>query len=346
MNTKTLTHYEIAAGLELERTIAMLQARMQQAIEDYTVYTNHLRRAHDAPANAYNLNDWLEGFVEGEKTDGDTIPIWLTGSGVLRQISKANLLAQITGGGVLATGGFTLTVPATGTAALLSASNVFTAMQTIAVTNNSVVPLTINGASGLAGKTIDIQYNGTAYQFAQAASGVNQYALLAFDNGSSVGPHFFLGRNSNASTPAAGYIDFVNRAGTDLYVWADASAVMRIGATLPTNAQDGSGTVIGAQTSMAEAKNISDVLPDASESLRNIITAAKTGLRTWNYKSGAYNGEQFPIGLVTDLAPRYGMDRDSEHPSGKSLNIPVAIGDLFAAVAMIAQHLGLEADNG
>lgn len=36
-----------------------------------------------------------------------------------------------TGGGTLATGGFTLTVPATGTAALLATANVFTAVQTV-----------------------------------------------------------------------------------------------------------------------------------------------------------------------------------------------------------------------
>lgn len=40
-------------------------------------------------------------------------------------------LTSFTGGGILATGGFTLTVPATGTAALLGTANVFTTLQTI-----------------------------------------------------------------------------------------------------------------------------------------------------------------------------------------------------------------------
>lgn len=224
----------------------------------------------------------------------------------------------------------------------LAQSQTFSAAQVIAPSSSGAVPLTINHASSSVAKSIDIQYNSTAYQFAQAGSAINQYALLAFDNGSSVGPHFYLGRNSNASTPAAGYIDFVNRAGTDEYVWADASGNLRIGTTLPTNANDSSGTVVGAQTSMAAAKVIDESLPDVREALKGIIDAARNGLRAWTYKSGAYNGEHFPNGIVTDLVPRYGMDRDAEHPHGKSLNIPVAIGDLIAVVAMLAEKIGLE----
>ena len=60
----------------------------------------------------------------------DEIPIWVAGSAVTRKITKANFLqGAFTGGGTLATGGFTLTVPATGTAALLATANVFTAAQ-------------------------------------------------------------------------------------------------------------------------------------------------------------------------------------------------------------------------
>lgn len=52
----------------------------------------------------------------------DEIPIWVAGSAVTRKITKANFLqGAFTGGGTVATGGFTLTVPATGTAALLTA---------------------------------------------------------------------------------------------------------------------------------------------------------------------------------------------------------------------------------
>lgn len=41
-------------------------------------------------------------------------------------------------------------------------------------------------------------------------------------------------------------------------------------------------------------------------------------VRRFTYKSGAYNGEEFS-GIVTDYAPRYGMDRDEKRPAGRSL---------------------------
>lgn len=46
-----------------------------------------------------------------------------------------SVIGNITGGGTIATGGFTLTVPATGSAALLAVANVFTANQTLSDVN-------------------------------------------------------------------------------------------------------------------------------------------------------------------------------------------------------------------
>lgn len=61
-------------------------------------------------------------------------------------------LTSFTGGGILATGGFTLTVPATGTAALLGTANAFTAAQTISIAGaNSTSPLYLTGALNVAG---------------------------------------------------------------------------------------------------------------------------------------------------------------------------------------------------
>lgn len=61
----------------------------------------------------------------------DEIPIWVAGSAVTRKITKANFLqGAFTGGGTVATGGFTLTVPATGTAALLATAQTFSALKT------------------------------------------------------------------------------------------------------------------------------------------------------------------------------------------------------------------------
>lgn len=57
---------------------------------------------------------------------GDFIPIWRASNGDSRKITKANLLGGVlTGGGTIATGGFTLTVPATGQAALINVAQTF-----------------------------------------------------------------------------------------------------------------------------------------------------------------------------------------------------------------------------
>jgi hypothetical protein len=59
----------------------------------------------------------------------------------------------ITGGGTLATGGFTLTLPATGTAALLGTANVFTAAQTINAGTLTTAALTLSQTWNNAGVT-------------------------------------------------------------------------------------------------------------------------------------------------------------------------------------------------
>lgn len=57
----------------------------------------------------------------------DLIEIEVAASGLSRKITKANLIgATFTGGGSIVTGGFTLTVPATGTAVLLTATQTLT----------------------------------------------------------------------------------------------------------------------------------------------------------------------------------------------------------------------------
>ena len=55
----------------------------------------------------------------------------LLGGGASSSLTLPNAATSITGGGTLALGGFTLTVPATGTVALLATANVFSAAQTI-----------------------------------------------------------------------------------------------------------------------------------------------------------------------------------------------------------------------
>jgi hypothetical protein len=61
----------------------------------------------------------LQETLDNNIVDGDWLIYWKTSTGVQRRVARSALLgATLTGSGTIATGGFTLTVPATGTAAL------------------------------------------------------------------------------------------------------------------------------------------------------------------------------------------------------------------------------------
>lgn len=247
----------------------------------------------------------------------------------------------ITGGGTIALGGFTLTVPATGTVALLAASNTFTGANSFAPSATNAIGVYIGMPTSTSTSAILAAYNGTTRARLNVAAADTLFALDEFDNGSNTGCRFVLGRNNHSGTQAPGFVFFQLTDGNYCPLWADTSGNIRTAAVNTQPVSGTTGTVVGTQTSSADAKNIRDVLPDAWDAVRGILYAARHGLRAWDYKTGAYNHEFFPNGLVTDLAPRYGMDRDSDHPAGKSLNIPVAIGDLMATVAVILEKLGI-----
>jgi len=257
----------------------------------------------------------------------------------------AGATAVITGGGTIALGGFTLTVPATGTAALLATANTFTAANSFVPASTGTVGVNINMPTSTSAAAVVAAYNGTTRARLSVAAADTLLALDEFDNGASTGCRIVVGRNNHSGTQAPGFVFFQLTDGNYCPLWADTSGNIRTAAvnTQPTSGT--TGTVVGTQTSSADAKNISDTLPRVFDAVWGILHAAKYGLRAWDYKTGAYNNEFFPNGLVTDLAPRYGMDRDQEHPHGKSLNTPVAIGDLVATVAAILGKLGVKSEE-
>ena len=163
------------------------------------------------------------------------------------------------------------------------------------------------------------------------------------DNGANSGSFVFVGRNSNASTPAAGRL-FMETLSSSRHLWVDNTGLLRIHTSAPTNATDTAGTVVGAQTSSKDAKTQRGKPEDAAAILAHIAEGAKA-VRRFVYKNGAFGGEEFS-GIVVDYAPRYGMDRDADHPAGKSLNVPNAIGDLMIAVDYLARRVAaLEANH-
>lgn len=158
------------------------------------------------------------------------------------------------------------------------------------------------------------------------------FASANYTNGAS-GARLTLGRNSNGTNSVGGNIDWVDRAGTDRYVWIDATGLVRTNTAIPvTTAEDTSiGTVVGDQTSSRAAKNIHGLFTDDADALA-LITA--TPLYYFNYKSGAYNHQEY-IGITTDDSPEFGQDL------GKSFNPITTFGYTVASIRELERRLTL-----
>lgn len=223
--------------------------------------------------------------------------------------------------------------------AVLANAQSFTGAQTFAPANTAIDAVTINMPTSSAGYALNIQFNGTRRIDSYVQSGASVIEMLNADFGSNAGPLLWIGRNSNASTPAAACLQLMARTGTAVYYWTDNAGNLRLSTSAaPTNSTDTGGTVVGTQTSSLDSKNVVGDACSPLEALRSLCEAATNALRKFTYKSGAFNGEVFD-GLVVDYAPRYGMDRDAAHPAGKSLNVITLLGDLVQAVAYLSQRV-------
>ena len=157
--------------------------------------------------------------------DDDLLAIWDTSAAQTKKIQISTILGgRLTGGGTLATGGFTLTlsgaggtlalggftltVPATGTAALLATNNVFTKEQDINPDTTGAHAVDINMPASTTGNPLRIAYNGTNYLLINASATLSSVGMASVDFGNNaVGPRFDIGRNTNAgawsrATPA------------------------------------------------------------------------------------------------------------------------------------------------
>jgi len=193
----------------------------------------------------------------------------------------------------------------------------------------------------------------TGMQVVASQDGVATFQIANADLGSGTGPMLYIGRNTNATTPAPGalYIGKVNPFG-NCYLWPDDSGIWRTALNAAvTSANRNGGTVVGAQTSALDAKDLIGEVASIEDVLKAVQKGAKA-VRRFKYKaqntdsrdeetkrtrSRPFNGEAFE-GVVIDFAPRYGMDEDEAHPAGKSLNMVNAIGDLLRAVAWLVER--------
>jgi hypothetical protein len=292
-------------------------------------------------------------------------------------------------------GGFTLTIPATGTAALLGTANVFTAAQrvnnslhirgttdallrigsavtgevyisaandaenayslidirasvtrvmaghlligtttdsaqlTVLAGSTSTVGLVVDTPASTTSESISLRYNGSErVRFLNWAT-LNAIYLTSFDNGTGAGSFFYAQKNSNGSTPAAGFV-YLDGLSNSYSIWPDTSGNLRILAgSFPINASDTAGTVIGTQTSTLASKILlgGDLTP--GEALRTIL---QTPVKHFKYKSGAYNHSEFQ-GIVADYSPEFAMDE------GRVFNPVSAFGYMIQAVKALTERI-------
>lgn len=260
-----------------------------------------------APDNA----DWLPIVDVSDTT--------MSASGTTKKIAASRFVNTNADKTFVTGDGTTGVLPVAGTVAVVSRANTFTQAQTI-------TPATVTTALDITLPT--------------GASSVNGIAMNNHDNGASTGPRILIGYNSNGSTPAAGALAIRTLGGAARLIWPDATGLLRIGTSAPTNATDTSaGSAVGDQTSNIAMKDIAGTaIPDA-DALAAIVEAADA-VQRFTYKSGAYSGQEFSgIVLEGETLGRYGKDASADYPAGRSLNDVNLFGDLVKAVRYLAARV-------
>lgn len=148
------------------------------------------------------------------------------------------------------------------------------------------------------------------------------------DCGANYGPHINIGRNSNVTTSASGWLYITNRSGTGYSLWPDASGNLRInGAATPTSANDTGGTVVGAQTSYAALKE--DITPWDGDGALDAVLACKL----FGYRFRGDESQRQYHGIVINDADRgaWFSENDAANQT-PALNERNLFGYLIAAI--------------
>jgi len=150
----------------------------------------------------------------------------------------------------------------------------------------------------------------------------------AYGSGAVMGPHLIITRNTSGNG-APGVLQLAARNGGLSSLWTDTTGVIRVG-TSPTEASgDTGGTVVGAQTSTWESKDIFGRENDTAGALAELL---QTPVYRFSYKSGAYNGQQF-VGITTRTSPLFGMDQ------GRSFNPVTSFGVTVLAIQELERRV-------
>ncbi|MEI7498356.1 MAG: tail fiber domain-containing protein [Candidatus Falkowbacteria bacterium] len=111
--------------------------------------------------------------------------------------------------------------------------------------------------------------------------------IPSLDRGVGAAGQFLRIGNNNNATGGAGSLILTTRTGTNEYLWVDNAGLARIiASTPPTNANDTSGTVIGAQTSLRDFKQDITEYTDYDQALAQIINVPLHYFRYKNEVSG------------------------------------------------------------
>lgn len=142
-------------------------------------------------------------------------------------------------------------------AAVENRANTFTTVQNYEPSETGIDGIIIDMPTSTIRNSLNCRYNGNPYMVHYCRSNINALQLLEFDNGNLNGSYIDIGRNNNSSTPAGGFARFRDKSNDFHHIWVDDSGLVRIATgagTAPLNGTDGSGTVVGTQTSWHELK--------------------------------------------------------------------------------------------
>ena len=159
----------------------------------------------------------------------------------------------------------------------------------------------------------------------------------AIGTGNVTGPRIGAGRNTSGSG-AAGLLYLKEKDGTTQFFWPDDTGVLRISTSAPDEdgtPSDTSGTVVGAQTSMASTKVLLGRNTETADALALVL---RTPVYRFTYRNGAYNGTVFQ-GITTDDSPEFGMDPDPSTGQMRSFNPLTAHGVTVLAIQELQKEI-------
>lgn len=227
--------------------------------------------------------------------------------------------------------------------AILANAQSFIAEQTFEPAATNVNAVKVNMPASNTAYAYMAYYNAVYRYGVYQRSALSLIEAVSVDLGSTIaGPYVSIGRNSNATVPAAGSLQLFNRSGTPYSLWVDASANLRIHTVAPASAaNDTSGTVVGAQTSYIGVKEDIEEWSDSQAALDAIMECK---LFQYHLKGDDAKRQYAGIVITDEDRGAWFSENDAENQT-PALNERNLFGHLIGAVqALSAQVEALKAE--